>query len=439
MVRVRAAFVAIVSAALAAACSASSPDAAPAFVSQAVTSVPSYVVDLSQTSVSGLSSGAFMAVQFHVAFSATVRGAAIFAGGPYDCARGSQSTATTTCMSQTSPLDASPFVTTTKDLARQGAIDPVEHLAAARVFLFGGADDTTVHPAVMDSLASYYKTLVTSGSVAYESRHPGAAHTMPTVSYGGNCDQTSSPYIGKCSYDGAGKALAQIYGNLNAAATTLTGTYVTVPQTAFIGDTKGHSLGDSAFAYVPKSCADGETCRIHVAFHGCLQGTPSVGDAFYKHAGYNEWADTNHVIVLYPQAISKSGNPSGCWDWFGYDSPDYAKKSGPQMAMVKAMVDHLGGAPSSLGDAGAGTPDAAIDAGNPGDSGAPADAGAPDAAPAVCFLASNADHVAAGRAHATYGFAVANGSGQYLGAATVYAWTSLREVSPGDWVLGTCR
>ena len=48
---------------------ASSPTAA-----QTV-SLPSYNVDISQTSVSGLSSGGFMAVQFEVAFSSTLRGA----------------------------------------------------------------------------------------------------------------------------------------------------------------------------------------------------------------------------------------------------------------------------------------------------------------------------------------------------------------------------
>eukprot|EP01048_Picozoa_sp_COSAG05_P033518 COSAG05_NODE_13486_length_428_cov_0.808511_1_plen_127_part_10 len=35
--------------------------------------------------VSGISSGADFAVQFHVAFSALVRGAGIFAGKPYHC------------------------------------------------------------------------------------------------------------------------------------------------------------------------------------------------------------------------------------------------------------------------------------------------------------------------------------------------------------------
>ena len=41
----------------------------------------SYNVDSKDTSVSGLSSGGYMAVQFHIAFSKTVRGAGITAGG----------------------------------------------------------------------------------------------------------------------------------------------------------------------------------------------------------------------------------------------------------------------------------------------------------------------------------------------------------------------
>lgn len=38
-------------------------------------------MDVNQLSVSGLSSGAFFAVQFHVAFSKTIMGAGIVAGG----------------------------------------------------------------------------------------------------------------------------------------------------------------------------------------------------------------------------------------------------------------------------------------------------------------------------------------------------------------------
>ena len=44
--------------------------------------LPALTIDLSRTSVSGLSSGAYMAGQFHVAFSSTLAGAGIVAGAP---------------------------------------------------------------------------------------------------------------------------------------------------------------------------------------------------------------------------------------------------------------------------------------------------------------------------------------------------------------------
>ncbi|CAF4966563.1 unnamed protein product, partial [Rotaria socialis] len=34
-------------------------------------------------------------------------------------------------------------------------------------------------------------------------------------------------------------------------------------------------------------------------------------------------------------------NKDGCWDWWGYGSPNYANKLGAQMAGVKKMIDSL--------------------------------------------------------------------------------------------------
>src|SRR4051794_11448397 len=59
--------------------------------------LPAYNVDPAETSVSGLSSGGYMAVQFGIAYSATVRGAGVVAGGPYYCAQGDQNKATSIC------------------------------------------------------------------------------------------------------------------------------------------------------------------------------------------------------------------------------------------------------------------------------------------------------------------------------------------------------
>ena len=48
--------------------------------------LPKLGTDVASTSVSGLSSGAFMAVQIEVAHSKDIKGAGIVAGGPYACA-----------------------------------------------------------------------------------------------------------------------------------------------------------------------------------------------------------------------------------------------------------------------------------------------------------------------------------------------------------------
>jgi len=90
---------------------------------------------------------------------------------------------------------------------------------------------------------------------------------------------------------------------------------------------------------------------VHVALHGCLQTLDDVGDQFVRLAGYNRWADSNRLVVLYPQVIKRAGwtfgtwsfvwNPNGCWDWWGYTGPLYHTKEGPQIRVLKAMLERL--------------------------------------------------------------------------------------------------
>jgi poly(3-hydroxybutyrate) depolymerase len=112
------------------------------------------------------------------------------------------------------------------------------------------------------------------------------------------------------------------------------------------------SLNDTGFAYIPAACAPprNEVCRTHIAFHGCEQTVADIQEQFVRNTGYNRWAETNNIIVLYPQARreppppSQNGpNPKGCWDWWGYSGAAYATKAGPQMAVLRAMLDRLAG------------------------------------------------------------------------------------------------
>ncbi|MEV0157908.1 hypothetical protein AB0H57_29930 [Micromonospora sp. NPDC050686] len=47
------------------------------------------------------------------------------------------------------------------------------------------------------------------------------------------------------------------------------------------------------FAYVPASCAAGQSCRLLVALHGCAQGYARVGTAFVDRANLGA---TNYPI-----------------------------------------------------------------------------------------------------------------------------------------------
>ncbi len=56
---------------------------------------------------------------------------------------------------------------------------------------------------------------------------------------------------------------------------------------------------------------------MHIVFHGCLQGKYNIGNIFADKTGYNQVADDNDIIIIYPQAKATSvSNPNGCWDWW---------------------------------------------------------------------------------------------------------------------------
>ena len=168
-----------------------------------------------------------------------------------------------------------------------------------------------------------------------------AAHGFPTLTTGVGCKEMASPYLNACNYDAAGELLAALHGELEPGVAA-SGELKRIPQPGADAAT----MLEHALLYVPESCASGEACGLHVALHGCLQSTEYIGDAFAAGAGYNEWAEANRLLVLYPQVASSRIaplNPMGCWDWWGYTQGDYATKAGPQVKVIKATMDTLAG------------------------------------------------------------------------------------------------
>ncbi len=298
--------------------------------------LPQLNIDRAQTTVSGISSGGYMAVQLHVAYSSRFqKGAAVIAAGPYNCAQGAILTALTRCLGN-APIPIADLIADTDKFAKEGLIDATGNLSSSRVYIFAGAKDSVVKQTTSVALQDYYQHYLPAANVAYKNDIP-SEHAFVTDDYGAACDTKATPFINNCGYDMAGALLQQLYGTLRARnGGAPEGSLAEFDQTTF---EKGHGMGAGGRIYVPKACGAGAQCRLHVALHGCKTNVTDIGEEFVRNGGYNRWADSNNIVVLYPQ--TGKGAVNSCWDWWGYDDANHAKKSAPQMTAIIAMIDAL--------------------------------------------------------------------------------------------------
>lgn len=326
--------------------------------------LPAVAADIGQTSVSGISSGAYMAGQYQFAHAKTVVGAAIIAGGPFGCAEtryGSFMPGPTRLMMNASQSvsgcmlnalkwygipNAEQLADQARELAEAAKIDPVEELARHKIYLFTGAADQVVHPTIVVAAAETYLRLGVPKAHIKTGPPLNAGHGFVTEPAQDDCGSSEKPFVVHCGYDQAGDLLAHIYGPLKPRSPVPTGYLIAFKQEAFtqgLGDT---SLAEHGAAYIPADCRTSGGCRIHVAFHGCQQTQKTVGDAFVSGTGFAAWADSNRIILLCPQVSPEIGiNPLGCWDWWGYTGFDYLTRHARQTVAVHRMVEHLASRP----------------------------------------------------------------------------------------------
>lgn len=307
--------------------------------------LPKLNLDISKITVSGLSSGGYMANQFHVAHSSWVKGAGIIAAGPYYCAKNDISVALTQCVNKVSgEFDFDGINTLLNDFQQQGKIDDLDNLKQSKVWILHGKLDSRVIEPVTDALHQQYAQWVGSDNLKYINDKP-FAHHFPTLKDGSECGVSEAPFVGKCDYDAAGKMLSHILDDVQPKADKMIGKLVTFNQ-QYLGKEPATTLADEGYLYVPETCAQGEKCEVHVSFHGCNQNADAVGDAFVANNGLNQWAESNNLVILYPQTKKSTFlplNPQGCWDWWGYTGDDYANAKGPQLQAVENMVRGLAG------------------------------------------------------------------------------------------------
>ncbi|EIJ42790.1 poly(3-hydroxybutyrate) depolymerase [Beggiatoa alba B18LD] len=332
---------------------------APAFAED---KLAGYDADLSQTTVSGISSGGFMSAQLATAYSSLIKGAGIVAGGPFYCS-GSTGARTamdfinssiSTCMGPATSAvapKADKALKKAKELATAGKIDSVDNLKTQKIYIFTGSSDTVVKPIVVEQTYKFYQLAEVPADNIKFVNTVNSGHALITGSAeDAACPTNVPPFINNCGFFQSTDILTHLYGKLNPAAEIgkLSGKIVAFNQSEFV-DSDRSSMSSAAYAYIPKSCETSK-CKVHIALHGCFQGAHEVNDVYYTHTRYNEIADTNNLIVLYPQAqVSKEIplNPMGCWDFWGYsskdqNSPDFYSHDAPQMKAIMKMVSRLG-------------------------------------------------------------------------------------------------
>jgi len=312
-------------------------------IAQAASTLGAYNVNPNTVTVAGISSGGFMAVQLQVAYSSHFFGTAVLAGGTYYCAQDNEILWAASCATGVG-VPVSSLVSYTKSQASAGKIDAVSNIANKPIYMFSGLLDTVDYQATMDDLQTYYKSFTSSSNVTFNN-NTLAEHSWVTPDAIDPCAYLGAPFMNNCGIDIEKTFLTMFYGTLNSRTSSPQGKYIQFNQNPFCSGSNcaAISMDSTAWLYVPTGCSSDQACRLVVALHGCLSNQSTIGTLLVQGSGINEWADNNHIIVLYPQTIASifPTNPEGCWDWWGYTNSNYAVKSSPQMTAIMNMVNKI--------------------------------------------------------------------------------------------------
>jgi len=295
-------------------------------------------IDTDRVTVSGVSAGGQMAHQLHISYSELFSGAGILASGPFGCAEGSLTTAMARCMGKTDgPMPVAQLIDEIKNAQEQSLVADTNNLADDPVWIFHGTLDTTVAAEVNDATAALYAGFIPAEQIVYVNDF-AAIHNFPARGHGSACTEMQPPFVGDCDYDAAGEILQHLYSGLE----TPVAEPETTLQTVSLPGAAGAGLSETAYLFVPPACTEGEqACALHLVLHGCAQSAVQVGTDFMQQSGYFSWAETNDIVLAFPQVVPGTLNPYACWDWWGYTGEDYRWRNGKQMIVVTDWIKSL--------------------------------------------------------------------------------------------------
>ncbi len=92
--------------------------------------------------------------------------------------------------------------------------------------------------------------------------------------------------------------------------------------------------GHPYYLYLPPGLVAGTPAPLVVVLHGCLQDAAAIA----RITRFDELADREGFVVLYPQTGPSFGNPNGCWVWW---EPGNQRREGAEPALVVNVVKRV--------------------------------------------------------------------------------------------------
>jgi poly(3-hydroxybutyrate) depolymerase len=341
--------------------------------------------DPKQVSISGVSSGAAMALQYAVAHSSSIIGVGSVAGAAWECAEGDLARAQQVCMDKRGMPQAKTGVA--RQFAAEGKIDSLPGNTTStlkRSFVFQSPQDEVINPRSGQANIEFLNALTgVAPNVDLGHSDDGtesAGHGIISPDGTDSCSGTGTTFIRRCGgEDNPAEVLSAMYGGafpdvsmrkavpeadvwefdqqvlidaVKKEAMPVSGDYVWWYQAVQSIERQNLDLAPTGYIYLPTAvCGQGKPpCRVHVALHGCAQD-PKV---FAQKSGYNDWAEHYRAIIVYPAIKARQPwpwdyyfgaepNPLGCWDWWGYLDPGtggdrYLTKDAPQIKFIERMI-----------------------------------------------------------------------------------------------------
>ncbi len=304
-------------------------------------------------SVSGVSSGAMMSTQLSLIHSEKIKGVGIFSGTLYGCSEGNIERSLKICMASPDKIDTHLIYKYIQSQSLAKKIDPFKNIENQKVFIVHGRKDSRIMLSAQEKNKELYENLNAKVQIKIIDN---LAHGVPTLSTGWPCDKIEKPWINNCDYDTVGELFQFLYPIPKTSHTpnkpTSKKEFIKIPKelleknlhlynlTSLLSEKE---LREATFhpqvhIYVPEVCKQ-QSCSAHIAIHGCKQSPSNIDTEFLENAGYLEAAERHQTIIVFPSIYPSEKNPYGCWDWWGYTDQKFDTYEGPQIKVLKKIID----------------------------------------------------------------------------------------------------